>query len=222
MADPACHQLVREALDTIARLRIRKTPALREVRRTLSRRVKSLPPDTVLTIAAELVANGPRWVGYELINQHPGALRALSLKSVRALGAGNASWQDVDAFGVLVAGPAWMLGRVTDAAVLRWAASPDLWWRRTALVATTVLNSRSRGGRGDVQRTLAVVDRLKHDREDMVVKAVSWALRSLVVWDRTAVDRYLAANAAILHARVRREVGNKLRTGRKNPGRVSG
>ncbi|MEZ5594815.1 MAG: DNA alkylation repair protein [Pseudomonadales bacterium] len=73
-----------------------------------------------------------------------------------------------------------------------------------------------------MQRTLAVVDRLKHDREDMVVKAVSWALRSLVAWDRTAVDRYLAANAAILHARVRREVGNKLRTGRKNPGRVSG
>ena len=75
----------------------------------------------------------------------------------------------------------------------------------------------SRGCAGDTRRTLAVVDVVKEEREDMVVKAVSWALRSLVPWDAQAVADYLRANEAVLPARVKREVRNKLETGLKNP-----
>ncbi|MEO8453153.1 MAG: DNA alkylation repair protein [Gemmatimonadota bacterium] len=91
-----------------------------------------------------------------------------------------------------------------------------------AVVATVPLNVRAQGGRGDVPRTLAVCRLVVTDRDDMVVKALSWALRSLVPWDRSAVEGFLAEHGERLEARVRREVGNKLRTGLKSPNKVRG
>ena len=46
---------------------------------------------------------------------------------------------------------------------------------------------------------------------------ISSALRELIVRDRRAVRRFLKEHHTVLAARVRREVRNKLRTGRKNP-----
>jgi 3-methyladenine DNA glycosylase AlkD len=81
------------------------------------------------------------------------------------------------------------------------------------------LNLRSRGGTGDTNRTLDICQRLVADRDDMVVKALSWALRELVVWDPDAVRRFLEADDGVLAPRVRREVRNKLETGLKNASR---
>ena len=57
------------------------------------------------------------------------------------------------------------------------------------------------------------------DREDLVVKALSWALRALARRDPAAVRKFLAEHREKLAARVIREVENKLTTGRKNPRR---
>ena len=57
---------------------------------------------------------------------------------------------------------------------------------------------------------------------DLVVKALSWALRELVVHDPLAVRVFLDGNEAVLAGRVKREVCNKLRTGLKNPNRIAG
>jgi 3-methyladenine DNA glycosylase AlkD len=51
----------------------------------------------------------------------------------------------------------------------------------------------------------------------MVVKAMSWALRELVVHDPAAVRGFLQEHGSTLAPRVKREVGNKLLTGLKNP-----
>jgi 3-methyladenine DNA glycosylase AlkD len=51
----------------------------------------------------------------------------------------------------------------------------------------------------------------------MVYKALSWALRALVVHDPDAVRRFLAEHEDVLAAQVKREVNNKLNTGVKNP-----
>jgi 3-methyladenine DNA glycosylase AlkD len=59
------------------------------------------------------------------------------------------------------------------------------------------------------------------DHDDMVVKALSWALRELVVHDPDAVSAFLSEHADVLAARVKREVRNKLTTGLKNPKRRS-
>ena len=58
------------------------------------------------------------------------------------------------------------------------------------------------------------------DHEDMVVKAMSWALRQLVVHDPDAVREFLEEHKDVLAARVKREVRNKLTTGLKNPKRL--
>jgi len=126
------------------------------------------------------------------------------------------SWDQVDCFALYLSGPCWREGRVDDALIASWAASTDRWWRRAALVSTVPLNLQSRGGRGDTPRTLAMCERLLGDRDDMVVKAMSWALRELSKRDAGAVAEFVEAHRRALASRVVREVGTKLATGLKN------
>jgi 3-methyladenine DNA glycosylase AlkD len=133
------------------------------------------------------------------------------------LGRGIQSWGEVDTFAGYVAGPAWREHRIPDALIQRWARSRDRWWRRAALVSTVPLNRRSSGGTGDAPRTLKICRMLVRDRDDMVVKALSWALRDLSKRDRRSVELFLKRFREVLPARVNREVRNKLRTGLKNP-----
>jgi 3-methyladenine DNA glycosylase AlkD len=84
-------------------------------------------------------------------------------------------------------------------------------------VSTVALNRPSTGGTGDASRTLSICRMLVRDRDDMVVKALSWALRELSKWDRGSVKTFLKTYQGVLPARVNREVRNKLRTGLKNP-----
>jgi 3-methyladenine DNA glycosylase AlkD len=162
-----------------------------------------------------------RWVAYELVLFHPSALSLVGPAVIQRLAGRLESWGDVDQFGILVAGPAWRAGQLDDRLIHAWASRPERWWRRAALVATVPLNVRSQGGHGDTRRTLGVCQLLLDDRDDMVTKAMSWALRELVVHDRGAVQAFLAANDDRLAARVRREVRTKLATGLKNPYRGS-
>jgi 3-methyladenine DNA glycosylase AlkD len=213
-----------EALAEEIDRRVRELPqptveSIRGVRREFSERVRGLPAEQVLELALAL-AGRQRWVAYELLYHHPGGLERLDVRHVERLGEGMDSWGAVDAFGGYVSGPAWRKGRLADADVRRWAASRDRWWRRAALVSTVPLNLRSRGGTGDTRRTLDICERLVADRDDMVVKALSWALRTLVVWDPEAVRGFLEAHDDQLASRVRREVRAKLETGRKNPRRA--
>ena len=63
---------------------------------------------------------------------------------------------------------------------------------------------------------------LVDDHDDMVAKALSWALRELVPRDAEAVQAFLAEHEHVLAARVKREVRNKLTTGLKNPRKRKG
>lgn len=58
--------------------------------------------------------------------------------------------------------------------------------------------------------------------DDKVIKALSWAVRALVVHDSEALRAFLSEDEDVLAARVKREVRNKLTTGLKNPGRRRG
>ena len=191
------------------------------LRRTFARSLRSAPPRFVLQVARELFAaderKGHAWT---LLHLHKGAFALLEEAEVEALGQGIAGWGAVDGYARLVAGPAWLRGQISDATIHRWARSEDRWWRRAALVSTVALNVRSHGGYGDVPRTLQVCRMLLDDHDDMVVKAMSWALRELVVHDPDAVWAFLRKHDDVLAARVKREVRNKLTTGLKNPKRL--
>jgi 3-methyladenine DNA glycosylase AlkD len=174
----------------------------------------------VLALAKRLVAARVRealHLAWSLVDRRPDCLARSTARDLRALEHGLDNWVAVDCFSVQVLGRAWLLGRVPDAAIRRRARSRDRWVRRSALVATVPLNQRKRGGAGDARRTLAVCSLLLDDRDDMVVKGMSWALRALAAREPAAVRAFLARHGDRVAARARREVGNKLRTGLKNP-----
>jgi 3-methyladenine DNA glycosylase AlkD len=195
-------------------------PELRGLVKEVAGDIAGDSPESVVKLAIGLVESGTleaRQVGYELLGRRRDALSLLRTRQVEALGRGNDNWKSVDVFACEVAGPCWREGRVTDTAVRRWARSKDRWWRRTALVSTVPLNMKSRGGQGDAPRTLAICGLLAEDRDDMVVKALSWALRGLAARDPAAVREFLLERQAEIAPRALREVRNKLEKGRKNP-----
>jgi 3-methyladenine DNA glycosylase AlkD len=199
-----------------------KTESLRAIRREFSERIKTAAPQAVVQLAVRLLDHSttvPRLVAYELVHYHHEALTSLRAKELEQLERGIDDWGAVDTFACYLSGPAWREGQVPDKLIHRWARSKDRWWRRAALVSTVPLNNKARGGRGDAQRTLEVCRLLMDDRDDMVVKAMSWALRELAKRDPKAVRWFLAEHEDALAARVVREVRNKLSTGLKNPRR---
>jgi 3-methyladenine DNA glycosylase AlkD len=200
-------------------LPVLNTPNGRGVRRAYTLKLRRAEPRFVLDVARELIRSyGHRWLAYELIRTHQAAFRSVGQAELEEIGQGVDSWGTVDSFARTLSGPAWLRGQVPDQLIHRWACSPDRWWRRAALVSTVALNVRSEGGPGDVPRTLEVCRLLIADSDDTVVKALSWALRELVVHDPDAVGRFLDKHDSVLAARVKREVRNKLTTGRKSPG----
>ncbi len=200
------------------------TPDLRAIVRDVARRLRGAPASEMLALIDDLLGVRTfegRQVAYELLDRHRPAMESLRTRRVEALGRGIDNWCSVDTFACLVAGPCWREGRVTDAAVRRWARSRDRWWRRAAVVGTVALNARSKGGSGDTPRTIVVCEIVATDRDDMVAKGLSWTLRELLVRDRDVVEKFLERHGDQLAARVRREVRNKLATGLKaGPSRV--
>lgn len=204
-----------EELDAVPQ---RRTAPLRAVRRDYTRRIADRPAGFVLDLAHAILDTGRyRWIAYELIADHRAAFRSLDRPTLEELGKGINSWDTVDAFARTLSGPAWLAGLIERETIEDWARSDDRWWRRAALVSTVALNMRSHGGQGDVERTVAICRMLADDEDDMVVKALSWALRALVVHDPEAVRGFLRRHESVLAARVKREVMNKLETGLKNP-----
>jgi 3-methyladenine DNA glycosylase AlkD len=199
-------------------LAIHNTDSERAICLKYSALVRKAPPEYVLAFAHQLLfSHGHRWQAYELIAAHKATFHSLGEDELEELGQGINSWWTTDSFARTLSGPAWRDGLVSDDLTVKWAKSPDLWWRRAALVSTVAFNIRSQGGKGDVPRTLSICRMLVDDHEDMVVKALSWALRELVYFDHTAVEGFIQEHEHVLAGRVKREVGSKLRTGLKNP-----
>ena len=193
-------------------------PQFRSIVREYSAALKDVPAVDIRAIALHLVKGRgaeARQVGYELIERRKDVRSSLTRAHIEALGRGNDNWASVDGFSAYIAGPAWKRRLISDADVMRWAKSTNPWWRRTALASAVALNRHTPGSTGDAPRTLRVCHALAADRHPPVVKAVSWALRSLVAHDPAAVRLFIEEHKAVLAASVVREVRTKLTTGRK-------
>jgi hypothetical protein len=215
--------LTTEIADQLHNLPKHDAATLRALRRRVSIELATQPAKDIVRIAERLMqsgAPGRHVIACELILHRPDALATIRAKDLLRLGRFMASWGEVDTFACYVAGRAWRVRQIEDSVVLGWAESEDRWWRRAALVSTVPLNVRAQGGSGDAKRTLQVCRLLVADRDPMVVKALSWALRELAVRDPAAVTAFLQRHAERLAPQVRREVRSKLETGRKAPRRV--
>src|SRR5687768_9172067 len=97
----------------IAALPRRYTPEVRDVRRRWSRTLKTARADDVLAAAFALERASPqeaKWVAYELIRFHPGAVAAIGEPQIADLTARAQSWYAVDALGTILTGPLWAKG----------------------------------------------------------------------------------------------------------------
>jgi 3-methyladenine DNA glycosylase AlkD len=199
-----------------------RTPDIRAVASELFSKIRNSPAADVVLLAKALLAMKTfetRQVAYEIIGRHRPAVQSLALDDVVSLGHGIDNWTAVDVFAGQVAGAAWREGRIADADVGRWARFGDRWWRRCAAVCTVTLNQSARGGKGDARRTLKICRLLVKDRDDMVGKALSWALRELIPHAASAVQEFVNKHEKALQGRVVREVRAKLTIGLKNPRR---
>jgi 3-methyladenine DNA glycosylase AlkD len=97
----------------------------------------------------------------------------------------------------------------------RFSKSKNIHKRRASIV---MLVSPFHSGRHDALAELALanVDRLKHEKEILITKAISWVLRSLIKHHRKLVRDYVRKNRHSLPAIAVRETLIKLKTGRKN------
>jgi 3-methyladenine DNA glycosylase AlkD len=215
----SAEELANEIAATIRGLASVKTEPVRAVRREHSKRLAKASADHVIDIALLLLDERGinRFVAYELVKHHRAAAASVCEKQLEKLGRGLDEWGEVDCFACYLAGPAWREHQISDKVIHRWARSKDRWWRRIALVSTVPLNSRAQGGSGDTDRTIEVCRLLVSDRDDMVVKAMSWALRELSKRDPKRVKQFIDEHRDVVAARVVREVSNKLSTGLKNP-----
>lgn len=196
------------------------TSQVRTLRREFSKRLKDREPGLVLELAFHLLKLPEfefRFIAYELVQHHRATLESLDSSMLERLGRGMDSWVAVDCFASYLSGPAWREGQISESVVRRWSRSTDRWWRRAAIVSTIPLNNKARGGKVDAPRTLDICRLLVGDRDDMVIKAMSWALRELAKRDATSVRAFLREEGDKLAPRVLREVENKLETGLKNP-----
>ena len=214
------YEILARIESSIRELPQRDTQSIRGIRRQFSREIARSDAGGVVKLGLRLLERDDfvhRFIAYELVAGHREAIGSLTAKTLERFGDGLNSWESVDTFGLYLAGPAWRERQVPDSLIKGWARSKDRWWRRAALVSTVPLNSKARGGSGDTGRTLMICAMLVEDHDDMVEKALSWALRELAKRDPKAARHFLGEHQGLLGARVLREVRNKLETGLKNP-----
>ncbi len=151
-----------------------------------------------------------RQFAYLMINENAHAMQALTENDLIQLGQGMDNWASVDTYSTLLSGKCWQNGKIPDETIQNWTESDNPWWRRAALVSTIPLNLKSRGGKGDLTRTLDICNRLKGDPDRMVRKALSWALRELSKRYPIEVNDFLEANRQAIPTNIRHEVLQKL------------
>ena len=176
-------------------------------------------PREWINLCKALVATGVfecQVLAYEMIGRDRKLLDALEYRDLFSLGKNLDNWASVDHYTVGIFGVLWGRGVVKDEHIDTLLSSDNFWERRVAVVSTVALNLKSRGGKGDTPRTIAVCERVVDERQDMIQKALSWALRELSKRDREAVCSFMERYKNRLANRVVREVNHKLDFGTKN------
>lgn len=155
-------------------------------------------------------------LAFEFLDSNKKVLKFLSKEDIKELGHNLDNWLSVDYYSAVIVGFAWREKLIAIEDVKKHLESKDFWIRRIAIVATVSLNQKARGGFGDSEQTLEVCKHAVDDHEEMIVKALSWALRELAKVERKPVAEFIERYKDRLHRKVIREVTAKLETGRKN------
>lgn len=196
-----------------------RVPNLRRIARDWQRAHQQVARDDLLALVEALwdgASQEERALAIELLAGHRHHIPGLTWDDFDRWRRQLDNWGLTDALGSSVLGP-WLLADPDARLGHLWTliADEDVWSRRLALVATVLIN-RGRTGPAIPDLTLALIDCVKAERQPMMTKAVSWALREMIKAHPERVGDYIQENRAVLAAHVVREVNNKLRTGLKS------
>ncbi|WP_158259125.1 DNA alkylation repair protein [Flagellimonas meridianipacifica] len=155
-------------------------------------------------------------IAFEYLQSQKDLYNSLTKGYIESIEKNLDNWLSVDSFAIMIVGCAWRENSIGTEKVEHYLTSDNHWMRRIGVVATVSLNLKAKGGLGDSKRTLAICRKVVDDHHDMIVKALSWALRELSKTDRESVELFLEEYEDRLHKKVLREVRKKLDTGLKN------
>lgn len=218
-ADPKRIEFAKNSYPTKMQVIGVTNPNLKIVLKELKNITKSNSIDEKYKIAQMLVETDIfecQQLAHEFIGNDKKNIKYITREYLNTFNKNMDNWVSVDYYGALFIGYAWREHIIETSDVKCFLNSDDFWIRRIAVVATVALNQKARGGKGDVSRTLEICELVVDDHEDMINKALSWALRELAKINTEPVHKFLIKHQNKLHKRVLREVNNKLNFGVKN------
>lgn len=220
LADPAYREGSLMVAPTAQRVHGIRTPDNRRLAREWRRAHRDVDPAVVLSLVEVLwnaESRDERALGLEILNLHPDLVRDLEVARFDRWRLDIDNWGVCDFLGTRILGP-WVETEPEDRLkyLEHLVGDPHLYSRRLGLVASVYLNT---GGTQYGEWTLSQVDSLIDERDPMITKAISWSLRQMTRHQASIVEAYVDSRADRMAALPRREVRNKLRTGRKS-GRI--
>jgi 3-methyladenine DNA glycosylase AlkD len=194
-------------------------PNLKIVLKELKKQTKTFNSKDKLDLIKRLVDQDIfelQQIAFEYLQSQKNLYKSLTEEYIESIEKNLDNWVSVDYFGAIVVGCAWRENFVSIEKIKNYLKSDNYWIRRIAIVATVSLNQKARGGLGDSKRTLEICRLVVDDHEEMIIKALSWALRELAKIDKEPVIKFVNEFENRLHKKVLREVKNKVETGLKN------
>lgn len=219
MSTPERLEMSKRSFPTSQRVIGVTNPQMKELIKALKSSFKAWTEQQWISLCKSLVSEDVfecQIIAYELISRDKKLLGALSFEDVNDLWNNLDNWASVDHFTVGIYGVLWGRGVVRDEHIAALLQSENYWDRRVAVVSTVALNLKSRGGRGDTKRTLTVCEKVVDERQAMIWKALSWALRELSKRDPDAVWEFLEKYGKRMSKQAVREITHKLEFGTKN------
>ena len=219
LSDPGRKKFAAGSYPTKMKILGVNNPGLNLINKELKQKTKAFTPLEKLHLVKALFKTEIfecQHLAFKFIEKEKKTLSLLTEKEIDDLSYNLDNWVSVDNFGALIVGYAWREGIIDIEKVKLYLLSPDFWIRRIAVVATVSLNQKARGGTGDARQTLEICSMVVEDHEDMINKALSWALRELSKVDPDPVYEFVERYKDKLHKRVLREVLHKLEKGTKN------
>lgn len=194
-------------------------PNLKIVLKELRKETKKLENTEKLDLIKKLIDKNIfelQQLAFEYLQAEKNLYKSLTEEYIESIEKNLDNWISVDYFGAIVVGCAWRENLISTEKIKNYLESDNFWIRRIAIVATVSLNQKARGGFGDSKRTLEICKLVVEDHQEMIIKALSWALRELAKVDKKTVIEFVNKYDNQLHKKVLREVKNKLETGLKN------
>lgn len=194
-------------------------PNLRMVLKQLMIESKKLQAIDQYELALSLVKDPHfecRQLGLGFVARQKKLLNSLTSKQTLKLCHQPDNWILADTYGTLILGPKWCDHVITFQHIQNFANHPNLWEKRVGIVSIAGIYRKSNKFIPEPTESLEICEACINDHRDMIVKAVSWVLRSIAGFYPNEVLRFLENHEPMIHSRILREVRHKIKTTYKN------